>query len=217
MRLADRLLTIVATATLTSAVWIVIGTVYLGGDGLDIAGVRPGPTDARGVGSASFAPVVRGAHPAEISAPSAGEIAQLAIPVPSVRSDQLVDTFEDARGGGERLHEALDIIAPRGSPVVAAAPGTIERLFHSEAGGNTVYVRSHDRRTIFYYAHLDGYAPDLVEGEKVARGTPLGTVGSTGNASPDAPHLHFAILRTTPEAGWSDPATALDPYPLLRR
>jgi murein DD-endopeptidase MepM/ murein hydrolase activator NlpD len=142
-------------------------------------------------------------------------IGELAIPVAGVAPGQLVDTFADERGGGERLHEALDIMAPAGTPVIAAAAGTVEKLFHSAAGGNTIYVRSPDRRTLHYYAHLQGYAPGLKEGQQVQAGTPLGEVGSTGNASPEAPHLHFAVLRTTPDAEWWEPAKAVDPYPLL--
>ena len=217
MRFADRLLTIVATATLTSAAWIVVGTIYLGNSNIGPAAPQAASTDVSAGARPPSAALAQGGRREQISAPAVGEFAQLVMPVPSVRRDQLVDTFDDPRSGGERLHQALDIMAPRGAPVVAAAPGTIERLFQSEAGGNTVYVRSGDRRTIYYYAHLDGYAAGLAEGARVASGTPLGTVGSTGNASPDAPHLHFAILRTTPDAGWSDPATALDPFPLLRR
>ena len=108
-------------------------------------------------------------------------------------------------------------MAAAGTPVVAAAPGTVERLFQSDAGGNTIYVRSQDRQTIHYYAHLQDYAPGLREGQSVQRGQRLGSVGSSGNADPAAPHLHFAIMRTTPDAEWWEPATAVNPYPLLRR
>jgi murein DD-endopeptidase MepM/ murein hydrolase activator NlpD len=107
-------------------------------------------------------------------------------------------------------------MAPAGTPVVAADAGTVEKLFLSEAGGNTIYVRSTDRRTIHYYAHLQAYAAGLAEGQPVRRGQRLGTVGSTGNADPAAPHLHFAILRIAPEAHWWEPTTAIDPFPLLR-
>jgi murein DD-endopeptidase MepM/ murein hydrolase activator NlpD len=117
--------------------------------------------------------------------------------------------------GGERRHEALDIAAPAGTPVIAAAEGRVEKLFRSDDGGNTVYIRSADRRTIYYYAHLQGYSPDLEEGKPVERGQRLGTVGATGNADPSAPHLHFAIMRTAPDAEWWEPATAINPYPLL--
>ena len=117
--------------------------------------------------------------------------------------------------GGERRHEALDIAAPAGTPIIAAAGGRLEKLFRSDDGGNTVYVRSADGRTLYYYAHLQAYAPGLEEGERVDRGQALGTVGSSGNADPAAPHLHFAVMRTTPDAEWWEPATAINPYPLL--
>ena len=139
----------------------------------------------------------------------------LAIPVAGVSASQLSDTFDDARGGGDRTHEALDIMAPAGTPVLAAGAGTVEKLFRSDAGGNTVYVRSADRRMIHYYAHLQDYAPGLQEGRQVSRGERLGSVGSSGNADPAAPHLHFAILRTTAEAEWWEPATPVNPFPLL--
>ena len=141
--------------------------------------------------------------------------AGLAIPVAGVRPNQLTDTFTQARAGGARVHDAIDIMAPKGTPVVAAAPGRVEKIFFSPGGGgNTVYVRSNDRRWTFYYAHLDRYAPGLHEGQDVSRGTVLGSVGSTGNASPDGPHLHFAINRMQPGTKWyqGDP---INPYPLL--
>ena len=107
-------------------------------------------------------------------------------------------------------------MAPAGTPVVAAGPGTVEKLFLSDAGGNTVYVRSGDRRTIHYYAHLQAYASGLAEGQPVHRGQRLGTVGSSGNADPAAPHLHFAVLRVAPGAHWWDSADPIDPFPLLQ-
>ena len=140
--------------------------------------------------------------------------APLAIPVQGVRPDQLVDTFTQARQGGARHHDAIDIMAVAGTPILAAAPGTIERLFTSRAGGLTIYVRSPDRRTVTYYAHLRNYAPGLAEGQRVRVGQRLGTVGSTGNASPDGPHLHFAVSRMAPGDRWYG-GRAINPYPLL--
>ena len=137
----------------------------------------------------------------------------LAIPVVGVRAADLVDTFDDARSEG-RIHDAIDILAPRGTPVVAAAPGTVARLFTSERGGLTVYVLDADGRTVYYYAHLDAYAAGLDAGQTVQRGAPLGTVGSTGNASPEAPHLHFAVWQA-PSADQFWDGTPLNPYPLL--
>ena len=141
----------------------------------------------------------------------------LIIPVRGVRANQLRDTFEDARGSGRR-HDAIDIMAPHGTPVVAAAPGTVEKLFFSDGGGGiTAYIRSPDRNWSYYYAHLQEYARGLREGQRVRRGQRIGAVGSSGNASADAPHLHFAILQTTSDAEWWEPASAVNPYPLLTR
>jgi murein DD-endopeptidase MepM/ murein hydrolase activator NlpD len=197
----DRLQTIVATATVTSAVWIVVGTVYV--DRREVA-VRAGvPADA--------APVTAGSAPPGDTV-AAGD--RLTIPVLGVGPAQLVDSFADARDG--RKHEAIDIAAPAGTAVVAAAPGAVEKLYLSDAGGNTIYVRSHDRRTIYYYAHLRAYAPGIVEGQRVNPGQRLGEVGSTGNADPAAPHLHFAVVRMAPAARWWESGTAVNPYPLLK-
>lgn len=139
----------------------------------------------------------------------------LIIPVQGIRANQLSDTFTQARANGARVHDAIDIMATLGTPVIAAAPGTIEKLFISKAGGLTIYQRSRDRRTIYYYAHLASYAPGLGEGQPVGRGQVLGAVGFTGNANPLAPHLHFAILQTVPGAKWYQRSLAINPYPLL--
>jgi murein DD-endopeptidase MepM/ murein hydrolase activator NlpD len=207
MKFLDRLLTIVVTATLTSAAWIVFGSAYTSSWLSEEPPAAEGEPVAGKVAQAAESPAI-------IAPPSTAGDA-LVVPVAGVEAGQLSDTFGDARGGGERLHEALDIMAPRGTPVLAAAPGKVESLFRSDAGGNTIYVRSEDGRTIYYYAHLDAYADGLKEGDVVGRGQALGTVGSSGNASPDGPHLHFAIMRTTPDAEWWEPATAINPFPLL--
>ena len=139
----------------------------------------------------------------------------LAIPVPGVKPSELIDTYTASRGGGMRVHNAIDIMAGEGRPVIAAAPGTVERLFFSVGGGGiTAYVRSDDRAWTFYYAHLSGYAPGLTEGQHVARGALIGFVGHTGDASPDGPHLHFAINRMQPGERWWN-GTPINPYPLL--
>jgi len=138
----------------------------------------------------------------------------LAIPVEGVGASQLADTFAQARAGG-RPHDAIDIMAPRGTPVIAAAEGVVEKLHFSRGGGGlTVYVRSPDRRWIHYYAHLDAYAPGVREGQAVRRGDPIGTVGSTGNAGASGPHLHFAIHEMHPGERWWQ-GRAVNPYPLL--
>lgn len=216
MKVLDRILTVVVTATLTSAFWILFGSAYTS-DWLDQGKVPQEPAAAPAETVPGSAPMDEpGALETPVAeAPGAGHGATLMIPVRGVKAADLFDTFSDERGGGTRLHEALDIMAPRGTPIVAAAPGTIERLFESDAGGNTIYLRSNDKRTIYYYAHLDAYAPSLEEGASVERGEVLGTVGSTGNASPDGPHLHFAIMRTTPDADWWEPSNAVNPFPLL--
>ncbi len=117
----------------------------------------------------------------------------LAIPVVGVKADQLTDTFDQARSNGRR-HDAIDIMAAEGTPVIAAADGTIEKLFFSDGGGGiTIYERSPDQKWIYYYAHLSAYAPGLAEGQHVKRGQVIARVGHTGDASAAGPHLHFAI------------------------
>jgi hypothetical protein len=138
------------------------------------------------------------------------------IPVAGVAASQLQDTFGDNRGSdGERAHEALDIMAPRGTPVLAASDGKVEKLFTSVPGGLTIYQFDPTRTWAYYYAHLDRYAPGLAEGRQLKRGDVIGYVGSTGNASEDAPHLHFAIFVLGPGKRWWQ-GTAIDPYPLLK-
>ena len=139
----------------------------------------------------------------------------LAIPVAGVRARQLVDTFTQARAGGARVHDAIDIMAATGTPVVSVAPGTVEKLFFSKGGGGiSAYVRSLDGEYNYYYAHLSAYAPGLHEGQRMRRGTPIGYVGFSGNANPAGPHLHFAINRMAPGEKWYH-GTPINPYPLL--
>jgi len=139
----------------------------------------------------------------------------LELPVRGVKADALRDTFNDARAVGRR-HDAIDIMAPRGTEVIAVDDGTIAKLFTSKAGGLTIYQFDPTQTFSYYYAHLNGYAPGLAEHQPVRRGQVLGYVGSTGNASEDAPHLHFAIARLDTDRSWwkGDP---IDPYPLLRK
>ena len=137
---------------------------------------------------------------------------RLTIPVPGVKARELRPHFFDARG--QRGHEAIDIIAPRGVPVVAVEGGKIAKLFLSVPGGITVYQFDPTQTYAYYYAHLDHYADGLAEGDTVERGQILGYVGSTGNADPMTPHLHFAIFRLGSEKRWWQ-GEALDPYPAL--
>ena len=136
------------------------------------------------------------------------------MPVEGARSVDLRDSFEEKRGAGSRRHEAIDIAAPRGTPVVAAVDGTIEKLFTSKQGGLTVYEFDRTRTTCYYYAHLDRYAEGLREGQMLSRGDRLGYVGSTGDASAGAPHLHFQIFQLGPQKQWWV-GTPVNPYPFL--
>jgi murein DD-endopeptidase MepM/ murein hydrolase activator NlpD len=154
--------------------------------------------------------------------PSRVEIAQqvvvgpagLAIPVLGVKMSDLVDTFDSARGSGRR-HDAIDIMAAEGTPVVAAAAGTIEKLYFSHGGGGiTIYERSPDKKWMYYYAHLQGYVPGLAEGQQVRRGQVIARVDHTGDANASAPHLHFAINSMAPGERWWQ-GTPINPFPIL--
>ncbi|AOY61897.1 M23 family metallopeptidase [Xanthomonas citri pv. glycines] len=143
------------------------------------------------------------------AAPGSG----LLIPVQGISASQLQDTFTDARSEG-RVHDAIDILAPTGTPVVAVADGTVEKLFTSDRGGLTVYQFEPGGKYCYYYAHLERYADGLAEKQSIKRGQVIGYVGSTGNANPAAPHLHFEIHRLGPEKQWWK-GDALNPYPVL--
>ena len=141
-------------------------------------------------------------------------IETLIIPVAGVKPDQLQDTFTDSRSEG-RTHDAIDIMAPADTPVLAAADGQVQKLFQSERGGTTIYQLSGDRKLIFYYAHLARYADGLTEGKQVRQGEVIAYVGDTGNAGAENYHLHFAIAMVSdPKRYWE--GTNINPYPLLR-
>jgi murein DD-endopeptidase MepM/ murein hydrolase activator NlpD len=154
--------------------------------------------------------------PQHFERPAAAESGPLLIPVEGVPPTALTDTFTQSRAGGARPHDAIDIMAARGRAVLAAADGRIEKLFTSEEGGLTIYERSSDGRRIYYYAHLDAYAPGLAEGQSVRRAQKIATVGSSGNADPAAPHLHFAVHEMAEGEPWYK-GRAINPYPLLAR
>ena len=137
----------------------------------------------------------------------------MAIPVAGMTVDQLQDTFDEGRSSG-RVHRALDILAPRGTPVVAADSGRILRVKFNSLGGNTIYATDPLGRVVYYYAHLDAYRSGLAEGAAVARGDTLGFVGTTGNAPKDTPHLHFQVMRMPPDGKYWD-GEAINPYPLF--
>ncbi|MEP6632776.1 MAG: M23 family metallopeptidase [Luteimonas sp.] len=151
--------------------------------------------------------------PTSSTMPAQVNISGLIVPVSGVASSQLTDTFGDVRDGA-RQHQALDIMASAGTPVVAAADGAIEKLFESKLGGLTIYQFEPSGRYAYYYAHLQRYAPGLAEKQTVKQGDVIGYVGSTGNANPAAPHLHFAIFALGPERQWWK-GTPINPYPLL--
>lgn len=138
----------------------------------------------------------------------------LAVPVAGIARSSLVDSWGDPRENGKRAHYGTDIIAPDGMPVVAAAPGAVEKLHLSDAGGTTIYVRSPDRQWSYYYAHLSAYAPNLREGQRLKTGDLIGFVGDSGNAGPGNYHLHFGMSRMGPQDGWWQ-GVPIDPYPSL--
>lgn len=202
---------VMVTATVTSAAWVVAGALWLN---------ARMPRPARPALPVAVAAPDKLAFSEPAAQAAMGDSAQVAsvqaMPVKGVSSAALVDTYTQSRAGGARVHDAIDIMAPAGTPVLAALAGRVEKLFVSRDGGNTVYVRARDGATMAYYAHLAAYAPGLAEGQVVKPGQVLGAVGATGNADPAAPHLHFALMRTTPQARW-DEGEPFNPYPLLRR
>ncbi|MEJ7577691.1 MAG: peptidoglycan DD-metalloendopeptidase family protein [Pyrinomonadaceae bacterium] len=141
--------------------------------------------------------------------------ANLLIPVEGVRSEDLQDTYTASRSGG-REHDAIDIIAPRGTPVVAVTDGTIVKLFRSVPGGITIYQLDPDDRTIYYYAHLERYADGLAENHFARRGEVIGYVGDTGNSGAGNYHLHFSVSIVSDPKRWWD-GRNINPYPLLRK
>ena len=151
-----------------------------------------------------------------VSAPDVSDLEalvrrSLAFPVAGIDRSRLVDNFAERRG--DRVHEALDIPAPRGTPVLAVDDGPVQKLFVSRAGGNTVYQFDPSGTYCYYYAHLDAYAPGLAEGHVLRKGERLGSVGTSGNSPPDAPHLHFTIFKLGPDQRWWE-GTPVNPFPL---
>lgn len=167
------------------------------------------------IAALTLLPGVPGGTPRALhTAAAQGDAVVLAIPVTGVPRGVIRDNWGEARDGGARAHHGTDIIAPAGTPVLAAAAGRIEKLFTSVTGGTTVYVRSPERGWTYYYAHLASYAPGLHEGQIVKPGDPLGFVGDTGNAGPGNYHLHFGLARTDPQQRWYE-GDDIDPYPYL--
>jgi murein DD-endopeptidase MepM/ murein hydrolase activator NlpD len=157
-----------------------------------------------------------GATPAEPRPPTSGELLarrRLVVPVAGTPPSRLQDSFEARRGKGRR-HEAIDIMAPWGTPVLAADDGRIEKITSNRGGGLTLYQVDPSGRFVYYYAHLAGYAEGLKEGQAVRRGDVIAYVGATGNADRKAPHLHFAVLLLTTQKRWWG-GEAINPYPAL--
>jgi murein DD-endopeptidase MepM/ murein hydrolase activator NlpD len=152
------------------------------------------------------------APPALPSIETAPPTRGLLIPVEGITRGQLVDSFDARRG--VRRHRALDIMAPRGTRVRAAVDGEVAKVYRHVLGGLSVYQYDAGRRRSYYYAHLDGFAPGLAEGQWLRRGDLVGFVGSTGNAPASAPHLHFAVLELGPERKWWK-GTPVNPHPLF--
>ncbi len=160
-------------------------------------------------------------RPRELSAEEAGvtradlemlRARDLMVPVAGIRPDQLRDDYSAPRGG--RIHAALDILAPRGSPVLSADDGRIFRLRTNPAGGITIYAVDAEEQFVYYYAHLDGYRRGLREGMTIRRGEVIGYVGTTGNAPPNVPHLHFQVMKMGAGRRWWD-GEPINPYPFL--
>jgi murein DD-endopeptidase MepM/ murein hydrolase activator NlpD len=179
----------------------------------DASAVNPEPTDP-GPTVRDPGPRIGAPKPAILSMPEAlADLRRrkLLVPVRGVRPAELRDSFGEMRER-TREHEALDILAPRGTPVLAVESGTIAKLFTSVRGGLTIYQFDPSRSYAYYYAHLDHYAPGLEEGDRVHRGQTIGFVGTTGNAPENTPHLHFAIFLLTEEKRWwqGTPINAFD-------
>jgi murein DD-endopeptidase MepM/ murein hydrolase activator NlpD len=169
--------------------------------------VRPAAASTPVATTGSAGPVVAAA-PADLTG------RDFELPVEGVKSEQLVRSFEDRRSGS-RAHEAIDILAPRNTPVKAVEGGTIARLFESKAGGTTIYQFDPTEQYCYYYAHLERYADGLHEGDKVRKGQVIGYVGTSGNAPKNTPHLHFAIFKLTAAKHWWE-GTPIDPFDVLR-
>ena len=186
---------------------IIVGAILFGSmlhfGGAGSSGRAPQPSAPRSTDSALAA----------MEPPSAG-YPNLAVPVRGVRRDQIVDNWLDPRDGGARQHHGTDIMAAEGTPILAAAPGKIEKLFASTLGGTTLYERSPDGRWQYYYAHMAGYAPGIHEQQVVKAGDLLGYVGDTGDAGPGNYQLHLGLSYMHPGEGWWQ-GTPVNPFPLL--
>jgi murein DD-endopeptidase MepM/ murein hydrolase activator NlpD len=172
----------------------------------------PQPVSAARGATTSPGRSVRTAQPTIVSETIAAlRDRHLQLPIATAHTDVMRGQFAGTREGGRRGHEAVDIMAPRNTPVHAVDAGTIAKLFQSRQGGTTIYQFDPERRFCYYYAHLESYAANLREGQTVSRGEMIGFVGTSGNAPPTTPHLHFAIFELNADRRWWQ-GTAVDPY-----
>jgi len=181
-----------------------------------VAPVPAGPPTERlpEIAAESSAPMLDGPVPTDLTRDIARlRESGLLVPVRGVRAQGVEDSF-DAPRDGSRRHDAVDILAPRGTAVIAAAPGIVLRVGTNTLGGNVVWVGDSATRIVYYYAHLQGFAPSMRAKREVARGDVIGYVGTTGNAPANVPHLHFQVLRTTDWARWWT-GTPINPRPFL--
>jgi murein DD-endopeptidase MepM/ murein hydrolase activator NlpD len=190
----------------------------VGGGPDSVPTVRSLPPDVQDALSRDTTSTLRAIDSTPAALPTSSDLdvlrREMIVPVSGMAPSALHDTYDELRRG-TRKHEALDILAARGTPVLSAAPGRVLKLFDSKAGGLMVYAADSTERFILMYAHLDAYQPGLVEGQRLARGQPLGIVGTTGNAPANVPHLHFAIARSSDVRIWWKGAP-VNPYPLLQ-
>ena len=226
-----QLLLVIATVLAASA----MARGYGSAQGLDVGPTTPGSSvhapagtdsvtspvagaDAAGAAAAAL-PAIVPIEPTGVETVTAADLALLTasigMPLDGVDPLALQSSYDDARGGGTRQHRALDIMAPRGTPVRSATKGRVLKLFTSVAGGLMVYAADSSERFILMYAHLDAYAPGLRDGAALSKGQVIGTVGFTGNASPSAPHLHLAVARSADVRNWSK-GMPIDPLPVLQ-
>lgn len=184
--------------------------------------VVPGPSPAAvpaNQSRASQAPAAASGLPTLAAAPAdataVAHLNSLLFPVAGGDSARLADSFDEPRDGGERTHRAIDIMAPKGTPVLAVADGRILRLANTAKGGISIYAADLEEQYVYYYAHLDHYHPNIYTGRPLLRGDTLGYVGTTGNAPKNLPHLHFQLMRMPSDRKYWN-GEPINPYPLLR-
>lgn len=180
------------------------------------ASATPAETPARKSAPDAARPALATLAGAPSDAMAAAHVRALYFPIAVGDSVRLDDSFDAPRDGGARRHQAIDILAPRGTPVLSAGDGRILRLSNSARGGITVYATDLEERFVYYYAHLDRYHPSVYAGKPLMRGDTLGYVGTTGNSPKDVPHLHFQIMRMPSDRKFWN-GEPVNPYPLLRQ